>query len=90
MPTWWKTSRTGGCTRSYLSEAGADQRVRHSGLSMPSVSFSFFLKNRAYLSNFAAMRTASSVQLSTSMNSSGTPTSGAIMTTSAWTLPMAG
>ncbi|MFH8736542.1 hypothetical protein [Streptomyces sp. NPDC017964] len=55
LPTWWKTSRTGGCTRSYPSQAGADQRVRHIGFSMPSVSFSFRWKNRAYLSNFAAV-----------------------------------
>ncbi|MEV7003530.1 hypothetical protein AB0N62_38505 [Streptomyces sp. NPDC093982] len=39
-PTWWNTSRTDGCTRSYSSEGGADQRVRHSGFSIPSVSFS--------------------------------------------------
>lgn len=43
-----------------------------------------------YLSNFAAMRTASSVQLSASMNSSGTPVPGAVTTTSARALPIAG
>lgn len=64
--------------------------MRHIGFSMPSVSFSFRLKNRAYLSNFAAMRAASSVQLSTSMNSRGTSSAGAITTTSARALPMAG
>ncbi|MGW3209075.1 hypothetical protein [Streptomyces sp. NPDC001135] len=89
-PAWWKTSRTGGCTRSYSSEAGADQRVRHSGFSMPSVSFSCRWKNRAYLSNFWAMKTALSVQLSASMNSSGTPASGAVRTTSARALLIAG
>ncbi|MFD5657705.1 hypothetical protein [Streptomyces hirsutus] len=76
LPTWWKTSRTGGCTRSYCSGSGADQRVHHNGFSMPSVSFSFRLKKRAYLSNFAAIRTAPWVQLPTSMNSSGTPSCG--------------
>ncbi|MGW7794182.1 hypothetical protein [Streptomyces tricolor] len=42
-----------------LITGGADQRVRHSGFSMPSVSFSCRWKNRAYLSNFLAIRTAS-------------------------------
>ncbi|CAM5544605.1 hypothetical protein SBADM41S_00037 [Streptomyces badius] len=37
-----------------------------------------------------AIRTASSVQLSASMNSSGTPASGAVRTTSARALPIAG
>jgi hypothetical protein len=64
--------------------------VRHIGFSMPSVSFSCRWKNRAYLSNFAAMRTASSVQLSTSTNSSGTPACGAVRTTSARALPSPG
>ncbi|WP_328475752.1 hypothetical protein OHS71_00880 [Streptomyces sp. NBC_00377] len=35
--------------------------MRHSGFSMPSVSFSCRRKNRAYLSNFLPIRTASSV-----------------------------
>lgn len=48
------------------------------------------VQQRLSLSNFAAMRTASSVQLSTSMSSSGTLSSGAITTTSARALPIAG
>ncbi|MFM9700067.1 hypothetical protein [Streptomyces europaeiscabiei] len=43
-----------------------------------------------YLSNFPAISTASSVQLSASMNNSGTPASGAVRTTSARALPIAG
>ncbi|MFF5019562.1 hypothetical protein [Streptomyces sp. NPDC001165] len=74
MPTWRKTSRTDRCGRSYSSDGGADQRVRHIGFSMPSVSFSCRWKNRAYLSK----------------NSSSTPASDAVKTTSARALPIAG
>jgi hypothetical protein len=43
-----------------------------------------------YLSNFAAMIGASSVQLSASMNNSGSPTSGAVRTMSARAHPIPG
>jgi hypothetical protein len=43
-----------------------------------------------YLSNFKAMTLASSVQLSASMNNSGSPTSGAMRTRSAHAHPPPG
>ncbi|MGP3632687.1 hypothetical protein ACTU45_04830 [Streptomyces sp. 24-1644] len=45
-------------------------------------------KNRAYFSSLSASSSGVSWQLSTSMNSSGTPCCGAVRTMSAWALPL--
>lgn len=67
-----KKSRTGGWTRAYSSDGGADRRVRHTGFSTLSasllVSLSCRWQNRAYLSDFAAIGTVSPFQSRISMN----------------------
>ncbi|MDJ1135747.1 hypothetical protein [Streptomyces iconiensis] len=57
-------SSTGGCGTSPYRPSGAVQRVRHIGRSMPSVSFIFRRKNRAYFSSLSAISSAVSWQLS--------------------------
>ncbi|ESP95585.1 hypothetical protein B591_30318 (plasmid) [Streptomyces sp. GBA 94-10 4N24] len=75
-PMWLNTSSTGGCGASPYGCSGTVQRVRHIGRSLPSVSFEVRRKKRAHFSSFAAGFSAVSWQLSTSMNSSGTPSCG--------------
>ncbi|MGW1169104.1 hypothetical protein [Streptomyces sp. NPDC002550] len=48
------------------------------------------MKKRAYFSSLAAISSAVSWQLSTSMNSRGTPSFGAVSTMSAWAPPLPG
>ncbi|KJY48045.1 hypothetical protein VR46_00125 [Streptomyces sp. NRRL S-444] len=87
---WLKTISTGGCGASPRSATRAIQRVRHIGLSLPSVSLICRLKNLEYFNSFAAISSAVSWQLSTSMNNSGTPSCGAVSTMSAWAPPLPG
>ncbi|WP_327378262.1 hypothetical protein OG393_32435 [Streptomyces sp. NBC_01216] len=54
------------------------------------MSFTFRLKKRAYFSSLSASSSAVSWQLSTSMNSSGTSSCGAVSTMSAWAPPLPG
>ncbi|MEU7068168.1 hypothetical protein [Streptomyces sp. NPDC046161] len=77
------TSSTGGCGASPYRPSGTVQRVRHIGRSLPSVSFAFRRTKRAYFSSLSASSSAVSWQLSTSVNSSGTPSCGAVTTMSA-------
>lgn len=73
-----------------LSATRAIQRVRHIGLSLPSVSLICRLKNLEYFNSFAAISSAVSWQLSTSMNNSGIWSCGAVSTMSAWAPPLPG